>query len=134
MAAGSASANTTAGALPPSSRCSRFVVGAAADITARPAREEPVMDTIATPGCSTRAAPTSAPPVTTLSTPGGRPASTAISASRRVDEGVSGAGLSTTVLPAASAGPSFQIAITNGKFHGAIPATTPTGRRTIIEV
>ena len=48
--------------------------------------------------------------------------------------GVVGAGLSTTVLPAASAGPIFQIAMTSGKFHGAMLPTTPTGRRSSIEV
>jgi hypothetical protein len=38
------------------------------------------------------------------------------------------------VHPAASAAPAFQTAITNGKFHGVIAATTPTGRRNSIEV
>jgi hypothetical protein len=72
--------------------------------------------------------------VTTFSTPGGSPASAASSASRIVVPGVSGEGLSTMVLPAASAGPAFQIAITSGKFHGAMPATTPTGRLISMDV
>ncbi|MNH46358.1 hypothetical protein D3C79_1091120 [compost metagenome] len=38
-------------------------------------------------------------------------------------------GLSTTELPVASAGPSFQQAISSGKFHGTMAATTPTGSR-----
>jgi hypothetical protein len=42
--------------------------------------------------------------------------------------------LITTVQPAPRAGASFQTAITSGKFHGAMAATTPTGRRAIIEV
>ena len=46
--------------------------------------------------------------------------------------GVSGAGLSTTVQPAASAGPTLARLIWWGKFHGVIAATTPAGsRRTV---
>jgi hypothetical protein len=41
--------------------------------------------------------------------------------------GVSGAGLSTTVQPAASAGPSLARLIWCGKFHGVIAPTTPAG-------
>ena len=37
------------------------------------------------------------------------------------------AGFSTTVLPAAMAGASFQAAMSSGKFHGMICATTPIG-------
>ena len=48
---------------------------------------------------------TSAPPVTTLMMPGGTPLSSAIFAKRIVVAGVLGAGLSTTALPAAMAGP-----------------------------
>ena len=62
------------------------------------------------------------------------PAEAASSASRRVLPGVDGAGLSTTELPAARAGPAFHNAMMSGKFHGAIPATTPSGRRVMIEV
>ncbi len=40
---------------------------------------------------------------------------------------VCSAGLSTTQLPAASAGASFQAAISSGKFHGMICPTTPSG-------
>ena len=43
--------------------------------------------------------------------------------------GVFEAGFSTHVLPIASAGASFQTAITSGKFQGMIPAQTPTGSR-----
>ena len=53
-----------------------------------------------------------------------RSSSTAVS-------GVSAAGFSTTVLPAASAGPSFQEAIASGKFHGVISPTTPSGSRKV---
>jgi hypothetical protein len=55
----------------------------------------------------------SALPLTTLNTPAGR-ISPAISASRTVERGVVSLGLSTIVLPAASAGAIFQMAIANG--------------------
>ena len=89
-----------------------------------------MIDTIATCGCSHQrcADVRSAGDDVEHARPAGPPRPR----SRRaggVDAGVCGAGLSTIVLPAASAGPSFQIAMMNGKFHGAIPATTPTGRR-----
>jgi hypothetical protein len=41
--------------------------------------------------------------------------------------GVSSDGLSTTPLPAARAGATFQEAMASGKFHGVIRPTTPTG-------
>ena len=43
--------------------------------------------------------------------------------------GVSEAGLSTTVQPAASAGPILRVAIAAGKFHGVTSTETPTGWR-----
>ncbi len=48
---------------------------------------------------------------------------------RNVDSGVSSAGFITTVFPAASAGPIFQLVNMSGKFHGTIWPTTPTGWR-----
>ena len=39
------------------------------------------------------------------------------------------AGLSTTLLPVASAGATFQAAMCSGKFHGTTAATTPKGSR-----
>ena len=44
-----------------------------------------------------------------------------------MDTGVCSAGLRTTQFPAASAGASFQVAMSRGKFHGMIWATTPRG-------
>ncbi len=43
------------------------------------------------------------------------------------EAGVSSAGLSTTVLPHASAGATFHDSSIIGKFHGAIATTTPAG-------
>jgi len=63
-----------------------------------------------------------------LTTPGGRSVCSAANRPRKVAlQGVSGAGFSTTVLPAASAGPSFDRLSMNGKFHGVIAPQTPTG-------
>ena len=46
---------------------------------------------------------------------------------------VCSAGLSTQVLPVARMGPSFQAAISSGKFQGKTQPTTPIGSRTTIE-
>src|SRR5690606_20420294 len=91
----------------------------------------PVKLILFTPGCATRAAPTSGPPGTTLTTPGGKPAASISLASSSVVTGVCSAGLSTTVQPAASAGASFHTAAISGTFQGVIAPTTPTGRRVV---
>jgi hypothetical protein len=49
-----------------------------------------------------------------------------------VESGVSSAGLTTTELPAASAGAMFHEAMGSGKFHGAMMATTPKGSRKVM--
>ena len=73
--------------------------------------------------------------MTTLTTPGGMSVRSAIRRPRRVAlKGVSGAGFSTTVLPVASAWPSLLIVTSNGKFHGTIAPTTPTGSRQTFRV
>ncbi len=64
-----------------------------------------------------------------LTTPAGNPTSVISSASRSDDSGVSSLGFSTTVLPAASAGPIFHEQNISGKFHGTICPTTPNGSR-----
>jgi hypothetical protein len=71
------------------------------------------MDTMAGMSCETSARPVSRSPHTTLSTPVGRN-SAQISASSNEEAGVVSEGLSTTVLPAASAGAIFQIPIISG--------------------
>jgi hypothetical protein len=63
-----------------------------------------------------------------VTTPGGSSASWQISASSIAVSGVVSAGLRIAVLPHASAGASFHAAISSGKFHGTIWATTPSGR------
>src|SRR5438045_4121497 len=95
--------------LPPSSSETRLIVSAPAFITEAPVLVEPVNETLRTRGCPAKALPQPGPgPGTTLTTPSGKPASEKISASRSADNGVSAAGLSTTALPQASAGPSFH--------------------------
>ena len=83
------------------------------------------------PGWAVRVAPTAAPPVTTLITPGGIPASAARSASSSAVTGVSSDGLTTAVQPAARAGASFQVSRASGEFHGMMAPTTPTGTRSV---
>jgi hypothetical protein len=65
-----------------------------------------------------------------LNTPSGKPAAAIASASTVAEAGVSSEGLTTTALPQASAGATFQVSSSSGRFHGTITATTPTGLRT----
>ena len=115
------------GDLPPSSSVTRLSARPALAPISRPTAVEPVNAILSTSGWSTSAAPVSPSPVTTLSTPSGMPASSASSPRRSAVSGVCSAGLSTIVLPAASAGASFQAAISSGKFQGMICPHTPTG-------
>ena len=93
----------------------------------RPVVVSPVKAILAIRGEDASGLPASSPkPLTTLSTPGG--SRSAIRSTRtRIEAGVCSAGFSTTQLPAASAGASFQTAIRIGKFHGMICPTTPSG-------
>ena len=126
----SASSNTRPTPLPPSSKSSRFMSRPATSPIRWPTTVEPVKLTMSTCGEATRASPTSAPaPVTMLTTPGGKPASTTASANRSTARGSWGAGLTTTVLPMARAGPTLPAMLTSGKLYGVMAATTPTGRR-----
>ena len=92
----------------------------------------PVNAMAETPGCATSAAPAVGPkPGTTLSTPGGSPASSAISPRRSAVSGVSSAGFKMAQFPAASAGAIFREAMRIGKFHGTMSPTTPSGSRSV---
>ena len=92
-----------------------------------PTAVEPVKATLSMSGSRTSAAPVAPSPGTIATTPGGSSASWMISASSSAVSGVVSAGLSTAVLPQASAGASFQAAISSGKFQGTICAATPSG-------
>ena len=124
--AGSASANTTQGLLPPSSMLNFF---SPAPRTMRlPVAVEPVKEIARTSGCWQSGSPASTPvPCTTLSTPAGMPASSASSPRRAAESGDSSLILSTAVLPKASAGATFQVAVMKGTFQGEMSAHTPTG-------
>ena len=81
-----------------------------------------------TAGWSTSRWPTTLPlPGRTWSTFSGSPAASASSPIRIAVSGVISAGLTTTVLPAASAGARPQDRIGIGKFHGTMRPTTPSG-------
>ncbi len=99
-----ASSNTTLAALPPSSRVSFLPDPASERWISLPTSVEPVNATLSTPGWLVSSAPTSPAPGRMLTTPGGRSACWMISASTSAVSGVVSAGLSTTVLPQASAG------------------------------
>mmetsp|Transcript_20157 Transcript_20157/g.71283 ORF Transcript_20157/g.71283 Transcript_20157/m.71283 type:complete len:269 (+) Transcript_20157:554-1360(+) len=128
----SQSAKTMVGFLPPSSSDSFLNMGAAVRATWRPVTVPPVKEIIRMSSCATMAAPTSAPsPCTTLSTPGGRPTSVAISASTQAVRGVSSEGLATMVLPIARHGATFHDKRYSGRFQGVMRPHTPMGWRSV---
>ena len=112
-----------------------LTVPAAWRISNEPTAVEPVKLILRTSGwvVSTRpiSGASSAAPVTTLNTPGGRPARTPSAHTASADSGVCSAGLSTTVFPAASAGAAFLVTMATGKFHGVMHAPTPSGCRIV---
>ena len=57
------------------------------------------------------------------------PASVARSAIIEQVSGAHSGGLTTTVSPAASAGPTFHVVSMKGPFHGVISAATPAGSK-----
>ena len=116
------------GALPPSSSEIFFTVLAHCAIRSLPVSVEPVNDNLRTSGFDVSSPPMSgADPVMTLSTPFGTPARCASSARASAENGVCDAGFSTTVQPAAMAGPALRVIIASGKFQGVMQATTPIG-------
>ena len=116
------------GALPPSSRLTRFNVFAHFSINIRPTRVDPVNESLRTVSLAVRASPIgSGRPVTTLRTPAGKPTRSASAARASAEKGVNSDGLITIVQPAASAGAHLRVIIAIGKFHGVIAAHTPTG-------
>ena len=96
--------------------------------------EEPTKPIALTRGSVSSASTASLSPLTTLSTPAGSPASTSSSASRIGTDGSRSDGLRMKALPQASAGANFHIGIMAGKLNGVMPATTPSGWRSEIEV
>ena len=125
----SASSKTRKGALPPSSIDRRSSCSADCSTSTLPTAVEPVK--VSLRSRSSRMSGSHTAPewvvVTTLSTPSGSPASLMTSASSSIVSGVSWAGLTTIVQPAATAGPILRVPIASGKFHGVIISVGPTG-------
>ena len=115
------------GLLPPSSRVTGIRFWPAYCMISRPVVVSPVKAILAIRLLDASGLPASNPnPLTTFSTPAGSRSPIRL-IRYRIDAGVCSAGLSTTALPAASAGASFHVAIRIGKFHGMICPTTPSG-------
>ena len=125
----SASSNTTNGALPPSSIDVRSSLSADCFTRALPTPVEPVKVSLRSLPSSTSAVVTSAGRSVgnTESTPLGSPASSISLASSSMVSGVSWAGLTIIVQPAASAGPILRVPMASGKFHGVMARHGPTG-------
>ena len=87
IAFGSTSSKMIAGSLPPSSSVTRFSVPAALASTFLPVATEPVNEILSMSACSVIHAPSSSPPASTLTTPGGN-ASFSSSATLSVVSGV----------------------------------------------
>ena len=118
----SASSKTTNGALPPSSIEVRSTLSADCVTSALPTPVEPVKVSLRSRPSSIRALVTSPGLLvgSTDSTPLGRPASSISLASSSMLSGVSCAGLTIMVQPAAIAGPILRVPMASGKFHGVI--------------
>ena len=96
----------------------------------RPSSGPPVKAMCATrDGGSARRRSVGPKPVMTLTTPLGKPASSTSRANSSSGAGPSSDALTTSVQPAASAGPSLTAARKSWLFHGTIAATTPIGSR-----
>ncbi len=97
-------------------------------MTVFPVLDSPTNDILRIEGFVHISVPTVLPgPVKMFSTPGGKPASFAISPNITALNGVYEAGLTTTVFPAAKAADAFQVNCINGKFQGIINVVTPAG-------
>src|ERR671931_2903143 len=90
---------------------------------------EPTNEIAATSGCSSTASTATLSPCTTLKTPSGTPASFRSSAVQIDADGSFSDGLSTNVLPQASAGAHIHMGTITGKLNGVMPAPTPSGWR-----
>src|SRR5262249_48447430 len=99
--------------------------------TARPVAVPPVRAILPTSGWLTSASPVARRPGTTFRAPSGNPTSAASRATSIIDADVTSDGFTTTVLPAASAGPAAIIVRNTGEFHGVITAITPIGSRSV---
>src|SRR3546814_4363319 len=106
------------GAFPPSSIDAFLIVGAHWPSSSRPTSVDPVKLSFLTSGLPVSSPPIARdPPVITLNSPAGSPASSASAASASAEKGVSLAGFRTTAQPAASAGAILRVIMADGKFQ-----------------
>ena len=128
----SASSNTRIGDLPPSSRVTGARLWTVLATTWRAVSTPPVKATLSTMGWLVSARPHGSPnPVRRFTTPGGKPTSSTTRANSSRGAGATSDALMTTVLPAASAGPTLVAVRNISAFHGTMAATTPTGSRVV---
>jgi hypothetical protein len=129
----SADAATITGFLPPISQIAGL--GCEVENDCRidiPTALDPVNVMPSTPPWLTSAEPTSAPPLTMLTTPRGTPASTNARYTRWPDNDPISDGLMMHVLPATSAAPAGPAVSADGKLNGPITAHAPYGRITSV--
>ena len=117
--------------LPPSSITIGLSVAAHAACSLRAVTVPPVKLILSTPGWLTSAFPTSGPPVTTLTTPGGMPASRQSRPKVTGENGASSGDLITRQQPAARAGAPPMAQNPSGPFQVTMSPTTPTGSGTV---
>ena len=115
--------------LPPSSSVTRLTVAAAPAMTCRPTSVEPVKPILRTSGCSTSRQPDDRALADddvehALGDPG---LERQLAEPHRRQRRQLGGLEHHRVAAVASAGPTFQLAIWSGKFHGVISPTTPSG-------
>ena len=91
---------------------------------------EPTKPAAFTSGWASSRSTATLSPWTTLSTPGGKPASPNSSAMNSGADGSRSEGLSTNALPHTTALGTIHSGTMAGKLNGVMPATTPRGRRT----
>ncbi len=128
----SASGSTTMWFLAPPRACTRLAFADAVRWMWRATGVEPTKLTAAMSGCSSSRSTASASPLTTLNTPGSKPASAISSAMNSAADGVFSLGLCTKALPQARAVGIIHSGTMAGKLNGVIPATTPSGRRIVV--
>jgi hypothetical protein len=98
-----------------------------------PTDVDPTKEMPFTSGCVSSISASLREQVTRFSTPRGSPASAQSSMMRMEVRGTKLAALMTMVLPVAMQSGAIQlIGIMAGKFHGAMPANTPTGSRNYV--
>ena len=125
----SASGRIVAWFFAPRFACTRLPFAVARAWMWWPATSPPTNETARIAGASHRKLTVSCVPCTTLSTPGGSPASAASRARIIAAPGSRSDGLSTYVLPVVTPTGNIQSGIIAGKLNGAMPAHTPSGSR-----